>query len=94
MNVAATAAPGIVICLVGINLAISNALKTSLLPSNAALPPSVSHVQFRTLLGGSNAIAVLQNMQGGSEGDPARVFTVWSYPALLYLGLVAGGPHV
>jgi hypothetical protein len=59
--------------LVGINLAISNALKTSLLPSNAALPQSISYVQFKTLLGGSNAIAVLLNMQGGAEGDPASL---------------------
>ena len=59
--------------LAGINLAISNALKTSLLPSNAALPQSISYVQFKTLLGGSNAIAVLLNMQGGAEGDPASL---------------------
>jgi peroxiredoxin len=63
--------------LAGINLAIRNALKTSLLPSNAALPPSISYVQFRTLSGGSNAIAVLLNMQGGAPGDPGSLHDVF-----------------
>ena len=62
--------------LAGINLLIRNALKTSLLPSNAALPPSISYMQFKTLLGGPNAIAVLLNIQG-ARGDPGSLNDVF-----------------
>ncbi len=62
--------------LAGINLLIRNALKTSFLPSNATLPPTISYMQFKTLLGGPNAIAVLLNMQG-ARGDPGSFNSVF-----------------
>lgn len=60
----------------GINLLIRNALKTSLLPSNAAVPPNVKFIQFKTLLGGTGAIALLLNLNGarGNAGTANSMF--------------------
>ncbi|MBA3342244.1 MAG: TlpA family protein disulfide reductase [Gemmatimonadaceae bacterium] len=48
-----------------INLLIRNALKTSFLPSNSTLPSNIRHMQFKTMQGAANAIAVLLNLEGG-----------------------------
>jgi peroxiredoxin len=60
----------------GINQAIRNALKTSLVPSNATLPSTISHMQFKTLLGPPRALAVLLDTVGGpsNPGSANNVF--------------------
>ncbi len=55
--------------LAGVNLLIRNALRTSFLPSSNPLPSNINYMQFKTLLGAPNAIAVLLNMDGG-PGNP------------------------
>ncbi len=62
--------------LAGLNLLIRNALKTSFLPSNTTLPSNVKHMQFKTLLGAQNAIALLLNM-AGARGNPASLNNVF-----------------
>ena len=71
--------------LAGINLLIRNALKTGFLPSSTPLPDKLTHLQFKTLVGGRNAIAVLLNMvplsgtlgSGSPPGHPGTVNTVF-----------------
>ncbi|MBA3405058.1 MAG: TlpA family protein disulfide reductase [Gemmatimonadaceae bacterium] len=48
-----------------INLLIRNTLRTSFLPSNSRLPANINHVQFRTLQGAVDAIALLIDLDGG-----------------------------
>ena len=62
--------------LAAIELLVRNALKTSFLPSNATLPPSVQHMQFKTLFGPPGALAVLLN-EGAAVGNPASVHNVF-----------------
>ena len=59
-----------------IELLVRNALKTSFLPSNTTLPPSVQHMQFKTLFGPPGALAVLLN-EGAAVGNPASVHNVF-----------------
>jgi len=73
--------------LAGVNLLVRNALRTSFLPSSTPLPPNVNYMQFKTLLGAQNAIAVLLNLvtldpngnplPPGSPGNPASMSTVF-----------------
>ena len=56
--------------LAGITLLIRNALRTGFLPSNAAMPTEVGHIQFKTVSGGHPAVAVLIDMEGDA-GNPA-----------------------
>jgi peroxiredoxin len=52
-----------------INLLIRNALTTSFLPSNTALPSNIAQMQFKTLkalFGLRSAVAVLMKMEGGA----------------------------
>lgn len=58
--------------LAAVSLLVRNALKTSFLPSNATLPSSVKHMQFKTLLGAESAVAVLLNLDG-PRGNPASL---------------------
>jgi hypothetical protein len=60
----------------GVNQLIRNALKTSLLPSNNPLPSNINFMQFKSLLGGQSAIAVLLNM-GNVRGDPGAFNNVF-----------------
>jgi len=64
----------------GVNLLIRNALKTSFVPSSTTLPATVTHMQFKTLLGAPvgapNAIAVLLNLDGAS-GNAANANNVF-----------------
>jgi len=62
--------------LAAIDLLIRNALKTSFLPSNATLPPSIKHMQFKTLFGPPGALAVLLN-EGAAVGNPASANNVF-----------------
>jgi peroxiredoxin len=62
--------------LAGIELLVRNALKTSFLPSNATLPPSVRHMQFKTMFGPPGALAVLLN-EGAAVGNPASAHNVF-----------------
>ena len=57
--------------LAGASQLIRNVLRTSILPSNAALPSNIAHVQFKTLQSAPSAIGVLLNMQGtaGNAGS-------------------------
>jgi len=59
-----------------INQVISNAITTSFQPSNAVLPPSVQHMQFKGLAGDSPAIGVLLNIIGDA-GDPGSLDNVF-----------------
>ncbi|MFN2603571.1 MAG: TlpA family protein disulfide reductase [Gemmatimonadaceae bacterium] len=54
----------------GIELFIRNSLKTSFLPSNSTLPPTIKKVQFKTLSGGGGAVAMLLDL-GETTGNPA-----------------------
>jgi peroxiredoxin len=65
--------------LAAISLLVRNALKTSFLPSNNTLPSTVRHMQFRTLLGGQSALAVLLNMEGAA-GNPGAFHNVFLGP--------------
>jgi hypothetical protein len=60
----------------GINQLILNSLKTSFLPTQATLPAEVAQVQFKTLRGTHEALAVLLNMAGG-PGNPATQTNVF-----------------
>jgi peroxiredoxin len=60
----------------GINQLILNSLKTSFLPTQATLPAGIAQVQFKTLRGAHDALAVLLNMEGG-PGNPASQTTVF-----------------
>ena len=62
--------------LAGVTLLIRNALKTSFLPSNAALPPNIGHMQFKTMSGPQSAVAVLLDIDGpaGSPSTANQVF--------------------
>ena len=51
--------------LAGITLLIRNALKTGFLPSNAALPPNIGHIQFKGMTAAPAAVAVLLDMADG-----------------------------
>lgn len=62
--------------LAAIELLVRNALKTSFLPSNATLPPSVKHMQFKTLFGPPGALAVLLN-EGAAVGNPASANNIF-----------------
>jgi hypothetical protein len=62
--------------LAGINQLILNSLRTSFLPTQATLPADVSQVQFKTLRGTHEALAVLLNMEGG-PGNPASQTNVF-----------------
>ena len=62
--------------LLGINRLIRNAMRTSFLPSSSPLPSSISHMQFRTLQGPTQAVAVLLNM-GASTGNRASASNVF-----------------
>ena len=55
-----------------IRLAIRNALKTSFLPSSAALPANIAQVQFKTFHAGQKAVGVLLNMSTHAA-NPATV---------------------
>ena len=61
--------------LAAVHLLIRNALKNSLLPSNATLPADV-RVRFRTISGNQPLIAMLLNLSGTS-GDPATAQNVF-----------------
>ena len=62
--------------LAGVTKLIRNSLRTSFLPSNAALPPGVGHMQFRTMAGPQGAVAVLLDMDGPA-GNPASASQVF-----------------
>jgi len=59
-----------------IQLVIRNALKTSFLPSSASLPPNIAQVQFKTFMGGQNAVAVLLNMSSHAS-NPASANNIF-----------------
>ena len=58
-----------------IDLFVRNAVRTSLLPSNATLPQGVKAVSFKTISGGHPALAMLLRLRDGSA-DPTGVNTV------------------
>jgi peroxiredoxin len=60
----------------GIELFIRNSLKTSFLPSNSTLPPTIKKVQFKTLTGGGGAVAMLLNLNEttGNPGSANSLF--------------------
>jgi peroxiredoxin len=62
--------------LAGINKLIRNSLRNSFLPSNATLPSNIAHVQFKTMRGARDALAVLLDMSGeaGNPGTQTNVF--------------------
>ena len=60
----------------GINLLISNALKSSVLPSNNTLPSNIRSMKFKALTGAQQAIAVLLNTTS-TPGNPATVTRVF-----------------
>ena len=60
-----------------INLLIRNALKTSFLPSNSTLPSNIRHMQFKTLQGARNAIAVLLDLEGSGRGNRNSVSNIF-----------------
>jgi len=62
--------------LAGIDQLIKNSLRTSFLPTNATLPSNIAHVQFKTMRGGPDALAVLLDMSGdaGNPGSQTNVF--------------------
>lgn len=60
----------------GIDLLMRNALKTSFLPSNIALPPQIGRLQFKALSGPRDAIAALIDSEAPS-GNPATASTVF-----------------
>ncbi len=62
--------------LAGVNQLIRNSLRTSFLPSNATLPSNIDHIQFKTLRGAQNALAVLLNMDGPA-GNPASQTSIF-----------------
>jgi hypothetical protein len=62
--------------LAGVTQLIRNALRTSFLPSNAALPSNIAHMQFRTMSGSQGAVAVLLDIDGPA-GNPASATQVF-----------------
>jgi peroxiredoxin len=54
---------------------VRNAVRTSLMPSNATLPQAVSAISFKTIAGGHPALAMLLRLRPGSA-DPAGVNSV------------------
>jgi peroxiredoxin len=62
--------------LAGVNKLLRNALRTSFLPSSATLPSNIAHVQFKTLRGAHDALAILLNMRGAA-GNPASQTNVF-----------------
>ena len=70
--------------LAGINQLIQNALRTSFLPSSNALPDQVSFLQFKTLHGSPDAVAVLLNLSNPNaltlRGDPGSMSDVFLGP--------------
>jgi peroxiredoxin len=56
--------------LASVNQLIKNSLRTSFLPSSNPLPSNIAHVQFKTLRGAHDALAVLLNMEGAAA-NPA-----------------------
>ena len=62
--------------LAGVTLLIRNALKTSFLPSNAALPSNIGHIQFKTMSGPQSAVAVLLDAEGPA-GNPSSANQVF-----------------
>jgi peroxiredoxin len=62
--------------LAGVNKLIRNSLRTSFLPSSATLPSNIAHVQFKTMRGAQDALAVLLDMSGaaGNPGTQTNVF--------------------
>ena len=62
--------------LAGVTLLIRNALKTSFLPSNAALPSNIGHIQFKTMSGPLGAVAVLLDAEGPA-GNPSTANQVF-----------------
>ncbi len=62
--------------LAGVNKLIRNSLRNSFLPTNATLPSNIEHVQFKTIRGGQDALAVLLDMSGaaGNAGSQTNVF--------------------
>ncbi len=62
--------------LAAINLLIRNALKTSFLPSSSRLPSNIAHMQFRTIRGAGQAIAILLDTEG-DRGNPASAGNVF-----------------
>jgi peroxiredoxin len=62
--------------LAGLNRLLRNALRTSFLPSSATLPSNIAQVQFKTLRGARDALAILLNMSGAA-GNPASQANVF-----------------
>ncbi len=60
----------------GINLLMRNALKTSFLPSNIALPSQIGRLQFKALSGPRDVIAALIDSEAPS-GNPGTANTVF-----------------
>jgi peroxiredoxin len=62
--------------LAGVNKLIRNSLRNSFLPTNATLPSNIAHVQFKTMRGARDALAVLLDMSGDA-GNPATQTNVF-----------------
>ena len=62
--------------LAGVNKLIRNSLRNSFLPTNATLPSNIAHVQFKTMRGSRDALAVLLDMSGDA-GNPATQTNVF-----------------
>jgi peroxiredoxin len=62
--------------LASVNQLIKNSLRTSFLPSSTTLPSSIAHVQFKTLRGAKDALAVMLDMDGGAS-NPASHHNVF-----------------
>lgn len=58
--------------LASVNQLIKNALRTSFLPSSTTLPSTIAHVQFKTLRGAKDALAVLLNMEGDAASPTSQ----------------------
>lgn len=58
--------------LAGVNQLIKSSLRTSFLPSSNPLPPNIAHVQFKTLRGAQDALAVLLNMEGNAANPASQ----------------------
>jgi hypothetical protein len=60
----------------GIELAVRNAMRTAVLPSNVPLPSNLQQVAFKTMSAGTSALAMLLRLRPGSA-DPAPVNNVF-----------------
>jgi hypothetical protein len=58
--------------LASVNQLIKNSLRTSFLPSSNPLPSNIAHVQFKTLRGAQDALAVLLNMEGAAANPSSH----------------------